>query len=63
MSNVERIIREVNGSMSIEGMPLTEDDKNRIRTCIADRSRVDEMVKLLVAKHTVKESDDNAKRL
>lgn len=28
MKDLERLINEVNGSMSMEGMPLTEDDKN-----------------------------------
>ena len=30
MSEIERIINEVDSSMSMEGLPLTSDDKERI---------------------------------
>jgi hypothetical protein len=33
MRDMESLIHEVNGSMSITGMPLTQSDKDRIRLC------------------------------
>lgn len=54
MDRVERIIGEVNGTMAIEGMPLTADDKARLRECITGKTSYDEMVKKLVKKHTIR---------
>ena len=34
MSDTERIIANVNATMAMEGMPLTNDDKMRIRDCL-----------------------------
>ena len=53
MDRIEKIIGEVNGTMAIEGMPLTEEDKARLRECITGKTSYDEMVKRLVKKHTV----------
>ena len=39
MKDTEKIIRQVNGNMAIEGMPITEADKARIRICLNDNSR------------------------
>jgi len=52
----EYIIRQVDGSMSIEGMPLTEADKQRIRDYAFDATQVDPVVAELVEKHS--DSDD-----
>lgn len=51
---IEKIIRNVNANLSIEGMPLSINDKNRMRNCLRGRATVDETVKRLVEKHTVK---------
>lgn len=48
MRNIEKIIKEVNGSMAMEGMPLTEEDKKRMRLCAGDRDKVDKMVSELI---------------
>lgn len=53
MKDVEKIIGEVNGTMAMEGMPLTEQDKNRLRECITGKTSYDETVRRLVQKHTV----------
>ncbi len=63
MRNIEKIINEVNGSMAIEGMPLTEEDKNRMRFCAGDRAKVDKMVSELIAKHKIKEIKSHEQRL
>lgn len=52
MKNVEQIIGEVNGTMAMEGMPLTDQDKDRLRECITGKTSYDEMVRRLVKKHT-----------
>lgn len=49
----ETIIRQVDGSMAIEGMPLTADDKQRIREFAFDPAQVENVVVSLVKKHSV----------
>lgn len=53
MKDLEQIVQEVNGSMAMEGMPLSEDDKDRIRSCLRDDHAFDKMLKSLLLKHTV----------
>lgn len=53
MKDVEKIIGEVNGTMAMEGMPLTEDDRQMLRKCISGDVSTDEMVKRLVKQYTV----------
>lgn len=33
ISEIDRIIKEVNGSMAVEGKPLTDEDRERICVC------------------------------
>lgn len=54
MKDIEKIIREVDGTMSIEGMSITGDDKDRIRTCLRDKMKYNEAIAELVKKHTVR---------
>ena len=49
----EAIIRQVDGSMAIEGMSLTDEDKERIRNYAFDASMIDQVVAGLVEKHSV----------
>ena len=51
MSETERIIANVNATMAMEGLPLTDDDKSRIRDCIEGRKSFDDTVKELVEYH------------
>ena len=53
MSDIESIVREVDSSMAMEGMPLYSEDKERIRKCLADFSNLEKMVGSLVEKHTI----------
>jgi hypothetical protein len=53
MSDIESIVREVDSSMAMEGMPLRSEDKDRIRKCLTDLSTLERMVGSLVEKHTV----------
>lgn len=53
MSEAEKIIREVDSSMAMEGMPLTDDDKERIKLCLENPSRANDILQMLLRKHTV----------
>jgi hypothetical protein len=52
MKDIEKLIGEVNGTMAMEGMPLTDDDKNRIRTCLRDEDLYRKTLKELITKHS-----------
>lgn len=51
MRDVEQTIREVNGTMAIEGMPLTDEDKNRLRDILSGRVSIDDTIKQLNDKY------------
>jgi hypothetical protein len=38
--DVENIIQNIDFSMKMEGMPLTEEDKNRLRNCMMGKDAV-----------------------
>jgi uncharacterized membrane protein YukC len=42
--NIEKTIRYVDASMSIEGMPLTEQDKMNIRDCLSGKADMDTVI-------------------
>ena len=48
MRNIELIIKQVDASMAMEGMPLTKKDKDRIRCCIGDNQKVENTIHDLV---------------
>lgn len=54
MDDIESIINNVNGSMAIEHMPLTQEDKNRLRDCLSGKKSFDAVIEDLVQKHSVK---------
>lgn len=56
MKDIEKIIEEVNGTMSMEGMPITADDRSRIRLCLRDKKLYNETLKNLIRKHSVPKS-------
>ena len=49
--DAERVIGMVNGTMAIESMPLTDEDRGRLRTVFSGEITADEMVRQLVNKH------------
>lgn len=53
MGDIESILREVDSSMAMEGMPLHAEDKNRIRKCLTDPGNLEKIIGTLVEKHTV----------
>lgn len=52
MSDINRIINEVNGSMTMEGMPLTDADKERIRLSLISKEQYQKILKELIIKHS-----------
>lgn len=53
MSDIERIVKEVDSSMAMEGMPLTNEDKNRIEVCLNNPGELNKIISNLLKKHTV----------
>ena len=53
MSEIEKIVNEVDSSMTMEGLPLTEEDRERIKLCLANPVIVDQIIRDLLKKHTV----------
>lgn len=53
MREIEKVIDEVDSSMSMEGMPLTNEDKDRLRICLANPSEINNIIGDLIKKHTV----------
>lgn len=52
MDKVEQIIKEIDGSMRIEGMALTENDKDNIRMCIASPEKTEMIISSIVKHYT-----------
>jgi hypothetical protein len=51
IKEIDKIINNVNGNLAIEGMPLTEQDRDRIRVCLSGKVAFKDMIKSLVEKH------------
>ena len=41
MKDKEWIIKQTDASMRLEGMPLTDQDKDRIRSCVCEQEKVE----------------------
>ena len=59
MRDLEKLIDEVNGSMSMEGMPLTQADKDRIRHCAGNDELVEKTIAELIKKHKAVRADSH----
>lgn len=53
MKDIEQIIKEVDGTMTIEGIPLNEEDKDRIRLCLSNMVSFEEMRRKIIEKHRI----------
>lgn len=51
---IDKIIDNVNGNLAMEGMPLTDQDRDRIRVCLSGQVAFNDMINHLVEKHKVK---------
>ncbi len=50
--SADRIIANVNATMAMEGMPLTDEDKARLRLCLNGEKTFEETVAELVEMYT-----------
>jgi ribosomal protein S13 len=51
-NEAENIIKNIDFSMKMEDMPLTEDDKTRLRKCINGNADINEVLQETIKKHT-----------
>jgi len=50
--NIENIIKNIDFSMKMEDMPLTNDDKNRLRNCLNGKDDIYKVLQETIKKHT-----------
>ncbi|GMO12243.1 MAG: hypothetical protein Ta2D_14120 [Rickettsiales bacterium] len=53
--DVEYIIRNIDFSMKMEDMPLTEEDKSMLRNCITGKTDINKILQETVKKYTLEE--------
>jgi hypothetical protein len=53
VGNVENIIENIDFSMRMEDMPLTEEDKSRLRICLNGNKDINEVLQETIKKHTL----------
>jgi hypothetical protein len=51
--NAENIIENIDFSMKMEDMPLTEEDKSRLRICLNGDKDINEVLQETIKKHTL----------
>ncbi|MCL2792029.1 MAG: hypothetical protein FWD87_02965 [Spirochaetaceae bacterium] len=52
-TNIENIIENIDFSMKMEDMPLTEEDKSRLRVCLNGNKDINKVLQETIKKHTV----------
>ena len=52
MSDIDRIIENVNATMEMENMPLTDDNKSMLRSWLEGRVLFEDMLNNLIVKYT-----------
>jgi hypothetical protein len=53
--DVENVIQNIDFSMEMEDMPLTEEDKKRLRDCMMGKKDINAMLHETIKKHTMVE--------
>lgn len=53
MDRTEKIIDEINGTLAIENMPLTQEDREMLRKCITGASTTEEERKRILRQYSV----------
>lgn len=51
--SIEKTIRYVDASLAMEGMPLTEQDKDSLRDCLSGKENVDAAVQRIISEYRV----------
>jgi hypothetical protein len=54
--DVENVVENIDFSMKMEDMPLTDEDKNRLRNCLNGTTDVDKILQEVIKKHTLVET-------
>ena len=55
-SKIENIIENIDFSMKMEDMPLTEEDKNRLRNCLNGKEDINKVLQETIKKHAFLEA-------
>jgi hypothetical protein len=53
VDNVEYIVENIDFSMKMEDMPLTEEDKSRLRICLNGNKDINEVLQETIKRHTL----------
>jgi len=53
--DMENVVENIDFSMTMEDMPLTNEDKNRLRDCLNGKSDIDKIIQEVIKKHTLVE--------
>ena len=53
--DIENIIENIDFSMAMEDMPLTNEDKIRLRDCLDGKLDIDKILQEVIKKHTLAE--------
>jgi hypothetical protein len=54
--NIERVIENIDFSMKMENMPLTDEDKNRLKNCLNHTYDINKVLQETIKKHFVIEA-------
>ena len=55
MSKNDRIINNINATMSMEDMPLLKEDKDRLRECLEGKVSYEDAINKLIKQYTDKQ--------
>ena len=55
MSKNDRIINNINATMSMEDMPLLKEDKDRLRECLEGKVSYEDAINKLIKQYTHKQ--------
>ena len=54
-NNTDYIIENIDFSLKMEDMPLTSEDKNRLRDCLSGKEDISRILQETIKKHTLVE--------
>jgi len=53
--DIENVVENIDFSMAMEDMPLTNEDKNRLRDCLNGKLDIDNILQEVIKKYTFAE--------
>jgi hypothetical protein len=56
LCDVENIVENIDFTMKMEDIPLTDEDKNRLRDCLNGTVDVDKILQRVIKKYTLAET-------